>query len=650
MAEFPQRAQARLLLARARRVATWVSGEAGDTMIEVVVAAMIVALIAAATFVGFGAVAHVAGAQRHQVQANELAQQDEERLRGLSVTELAAIEPAGSTSLASAQLFGNSSYQETVDSEVYTIASVAKFVSASSGGLSCTTGGSGTADYVETSSTVTWGANNDGRQPVVENSLLSPPSGGGLITSATNANGAALPGATISVEGPGSSTNTQTLTTDANGCAVFAGLVGGTYTVTASDTGYETDTGVTNPSQSVILVAGATQTLQAFQLGQSWIQATFLTAINGAALTPINWDSFSIDNTNYTQSYGTVGTFTSPVSSSSLYPATYSADAGTCSADDPGGSTGTTGLTGQTGATYTDPTVGTTAGATGSVAVIVPTMLLKPTTSYTPALSTTYNDDYNSSNPANDTNDSQLSYSSGGVSLTYAGGWKYSGPNGSAGAYGSDETDSTATGATLTVTFIGTSISWLTTEASANGTAAISMDGVNSSSNPYNDSASTTKYEQTLYTSASLTYGTHTLKITANSGSPISIEGFTVGNTGGSTTGAVTGSPLPYTVTTYDSCPTTPVGGYNRTVPAPVTSLTVSSSTVYPVQAPYGTSVQVCFANTATNTNTGPLPSASPQISNTNLDGTTVTSLTLPVTSGATGASAVFNTAGACQT
>jgi hypothetical protein len=646
MAEFPQRAHARLLLAR--RFARWVSGEAGDTMIEVVVAAMIVALIAAATFVGFGAVAHISGSQRHQAQANELAQQDEERLRGLSVTELSATEPTGSTTLASAQLFGNASYQETVDNEVYTVTSAAKFVSASSGGLSCSTGGSGTADYVETSSTVRWGPNNnnDGRQPVVENSLLSPPSGGGLITSATNANGAALPGVTITVEGPGTSTNTQTLTTDANGCAVFAGLVGGSYTVTASDTGYVTDTGVANPSQSVILVAGATQTLAAFQLGESWVQATFLTSINGAALTPINWDTFTVDNTNYTQNYGTVGTFTSPVSSSSLYPATYSAYAGTCTADDPGGSTGTTGLTGQTGATYTDPTVGTTAGSTGSVAVIVPTMLLKPTTSYTPALSTTYNDDYNSSNPANDTNDAQLSYSSGGVTITYAGAWKYSGANGSAGAYGSDETDSTAASATVTVTFIGTSISWLTTEASTNGTAAVSMDGVNSSGNPYNDYSATTKYQQTLYTSASLTYGTHTLKITANSASPISIEGFTVGNTGGSTNTSVTGSPLPYTVSTYDSCPTS-VYRTLTSAPAPVT---VSSQTVYPVQAPYGSSVQVCFANTATNTNTGGLPSGATQISNTNLDGTTITSLTLPVTSGATGASAAFANAGACPT
>ena len=48
---------------------------------------------------------------------------------------VAAVEPAGSTTLASAQLYGNSSYQETVDSEVYTITSVAKFVSASSGDL-----------------------------------------------------------------------------------------------------------------------------------------------------------------------------------------------------------------------------------------------------------------------------------------------------------------------------------------------------------------------------------------------------------------------------------------------------------------------------------------------------------------------------------
>jgi hypothetical protein len=325
--------------------------------------------------------------------------------------------------------------------------------------------GSSTADYIETSSQVTWLHNNDGQPAIIEHSLISPPVAGSLTTSAENSAGNPLEGVTISVEGPGSSTSTQTLTTDATGCAVFGGLAG-----------------------------GSTQTLQPFQLDQAAVQATFLTSINDASPIALNWDTFSLTNSSETQSYGTPGgTPTSPVYSGAVYPATYSVYAGTCSNDDPGGSTGTTGLT---GLTYTDPTVSPASGATGSVAVTVPTMLLQPTLSYTTTTTTTT---------------------------------------------------------------------------------------------------------------------------------------------------PVTASTLPYTVKSYDSC-STPVG---RTPAASPTALSHGSQTVYPVQAPYGRSVQVCFANQGTGTNTGKLPSGS-TIANTNLNGTTVTSLTLPVSSGATGASAVFRNSGAC--
>ena len=485
MLEFDKSGRAR---ASARGACAWVVGEAGDTMIEVVIAALIVGLIAAATFTGFSGAAHIAGAQRHQAESDVLAQQDEERLRGLSVVELAAIEPSGNTAANSAQLYGNASYTETIDNETYTVTSVAKFVSASTGSLSCATSGLGPASYVETSSTVTWNNNNDGRPPIIEHSLISPSPGGSLTTSVVNSANSPVAGATISVEGPGTSTSTTTLTTDSNGCAVFGGLVGGTYTVTATDPGYVTDTGASSPTQSVVLLAATTQTLQPFQLDQAAVQATFLTSIDDASPIGINWDTFTLTDSNETQSFGTAGTPTSPVNTGSVYPATYNAYAGTCSSDDPGGSTGTTGLT---GATYTDPTVSPASGATGSVAVTVPTMLVQPTLSYT---------------------------------------------------------------------------------------------------------------------------------------------------TTSTTTTPVTTSPLPYTVKTYDSC------SMGRTLVTSPSAITVGTQTVYPVLAPYGMSVQLCFANAGTTTNTGELPAT---IANTNLNGTKVTPVTLPVASGATGASGVFKNPGA---
>ena len=206
------------------RVAACLGGERGDSMIEVVIAALLVALIGAATFTGYSGVAHVAGDQNKRAQADSLAQQDQARLKGLTLSALAG---SGSGN-------GNWSHPALVDGTTFTITSSTKFVSGG-GAQSCTTGGTATADEVQTTSTITWFPNNDGRGPVVVNGLVAPPAGGSLLVRAANSSGP-LSGVTITVSvGP---TSVSPLVTDVAGCAVFGGLAGGTYTVAATDSGY----------------------------------------------------------------------------------------------------------------------------------------------------------------------------------------------------------------------------------------------------------------------------------------------------------------------------------------------------------------------------------------------------------------------------
>ena len=79
--------------ARARfraRVAAWSRGQRGDTLIEVMIAALLVALIATASLTGFGDAGQLASTQRNEGQAATLAQQDQARLRGLTITQLTA--------------------------------------------------------------------------------------------------------------------------------------------------------------------------------------------------------------------------------------------------------------------------------------------------------------------------------------------------------------------------------------------------------------------------------------------------------------------------------------------------------------------------------------------------------------------------------
>ena len=97
------------------RVAACLLAEAGDTIVEVTIAALLVALIAAATFAGYTGVAHVASGQKTRAQAGTIAEADQARLKGLTLTSL--------TSSGSGSWYGNTSYTTTLDGTNYTITS-----------------------------------------------------------------------------------------------------------------------------------------------------------------------------------------------------------------------------------------------------------------------------------------------------------------------------------------------------------------------------------------------------------------------------------------------------------------------------------------------------------------------------------------------
>src|ERR1039458_3207133 len=147
--------------------------ERGDTLIEVLIAALLVALIATAVFVGFIGVAKIAGSQRSVSQANVLAQQDEARMHSLTATQLSD----GS---------GNKTVTTVLNGTTYTIVSAAKFVAGGNGSSACSSGGTTSADEIATSSTVPWGTSNGGHPPIVVSGLITPAVGGSLIVTAIN--------------------------------------------------------------------------------------------------------------------------------------------------------------------------------------------------------------------------------------------------------------------------------------------------------------------------------------------------------------------------------------------------------------------------------------------------------------------------------
>src|SRR5947209_17237596 len=78
------------------RLAAGLSSPAGFTLIEIMATALVVILIAAGVAQGLVSGAHLSGFEQHRSQANAIAEQDQERLRGLSAKQLNGLSTAQS--------------------------------------------------------------------------------------------------------------------------------------------------------------------------------------------------------------------------------------------------------------------------------------------------------------------------------------------------------------------------------------------------------------------------------------------------------------------------------------------------------------------------------------------------------------------------
>ncbi len=185
------------------------------------VSALLLGLIAVGAATGFIASTHASAFTRLRADAQTLAQQDENRLRGLNVDELSNLNQTLPV--------------VTLDGAAFTVQESTSFVTDASGAPSCT---NPSADYIKTTSTVTWSRMGTAA-PVSASSILTPtvgtvdPTHGTLAASVINAAGAGIAGMSISISGPDSAT----AQTSATGCALFGDLPPGNYTVTATPPG-----------------------------------------------------------------------------------------------------------------------------------------------------------------------------------------------------------------------------------------------------------------------------------------------------------------------------------------------------------------------------------------------------------------------------
>ena len=307
------------------------SSQAGDTLIEVIISALLVGLIVVGTFTGLNSSNRATSIDRARSQADALAEQNEEQVRSYSIKKLNELE-------------GKAEITSVVEGKSkYTIETTATYFPESSTASSCTS--SAEAGYVQTTSTVTSPALGGGK-PVQETGIVSPPAGATLTVQVTES-ASALQGATVTATGPSPATSTHKLETSVHGCAIMA-ISPGEYNINASKPGYVDPNGYTetinDPSPSVthsVYIPAETTAKEAYYLGQGGnLKVSFIT---GA--TPSEGDTFVAFNSGMAtfRSFGTVGAYATTITSpTTIYPfpstSPYTVYAGTCEADRPSSS------------------------------------------------------------------------------------------------------------------------------------------------------------------------------------------------------------------------------------------------------------------------------------------------------------------------
>jgi prepilin-type N-terminal cleavage/methylation domain-containing protein len=259
----------------------------GLSLIEVLVASLIVAVIAVGTLTGVIAAGKSTADTRSHAQATELAGQDEERLRGFTTTQLAQL-PITSTSraengacveaVASAWHYwskGTTAFCENppglsgtaYTGTVFTVTSSTSYVTATTGGtkvsLTCETPG-GTANYVQTTSSVTWSSLGS-REPVSQSSTVTLPTSDTLLVRVLNQKGEAVEGATVTVSGV--SPELQE-TTPSTGCIVFGGLTATSVDVAATKAGWVNKNAETAPIAKAVPLSKTATTEDKFYIAE----------------------------------------------------------------------------------------------------------------------------------------------------------------------------------------------------------------------------------------------------------------------------------------------------------------------------------------------------------------------------------------------
>lgn len=301
--------------------------ERGLTIIELVVAVSVFAILAGGLALTIDGGLNLARNNRNRSIAANLASQEMDKVRQESFTSL----PLGQVDRT-----------ETVDSVAYTVRRESEWVDNDSTTAPCDSG-SGTPQVLRVTALVYW-ADMRGVQPAKSSTILSPPVGsydpnsGHIAVKVLGSTAEPLGGVPVSVTRTGF---TRNLTTTSDGCAFFAFVPPDlTYTVALGAVGYVDRQGNANPSQLTGVTSGAVSSV-AFDYDQAASLTVTLTAPGGGSF-PTGL-SVTAGNTAFVPTGSKEFTGTGTIRTiGNLFPYAegYTAWAGSCADADPQGQDG----------------------------------------------------------------------------------------------------------------------------------------------------------------------------------------------------------------------------------------------------------------------------------------------------------------------
>lgn len=220
-------------------------GDGGFTLLELVVAVSLFAVLALAVVSTVDSALNLTRNNRNRSVAANLASQEMDRVRS---AQFATLEASTST--------------VDVDGSLYTVRRELTWVPESATSSPCD-GAGGNPEMLRVRVEVTW-PNMRGVQPVVSDTALSPPVGaydpdtGHVAVKVLDGAGAATPGIVVSLGGP----ETRSSPVNSDGCAVFAFLAPGTYDVSLDTPGFVDRQGEQRPTAVTGVSAGATTSVR----------------------------------------------------------------------------------------------------------------------------------------------------------------------------------------------------------------------------------------------------------------------------------------------------------------------------------------------------------------------------------------------------